>query len=68
MLCWVQEEWIVEAVDQKTKKIEVRKTEGLLQVLLDFVTKRLQSATPVKIFIVLYLHRVSGITGKDLQI
>lgn len=32
MLCWVQEEWIVEAVDQKTKKIEVRKTEGLLQV------------------------------------
>lgn len=55
-------------MDQKTKKIEVRKTEGLLQVLLDFVTKRLQSATPVKIFIVLYLHRVSGITGKDLQI
>lgn len=65
MLCWVQEEWIVEAVDQKTKKIEVRKTEGLLQVLLDFVTN---FVTPVKIFIVLYFHRVSGITGKDIQI
>lgn len=42
MLCWEQEEWIIEAVDQKTKKIEVRRTGGLLQVLLDFVTKRLQ--------------------------
>lgn len=53
-------------MDQKTKKIEVRRAGGLLQVLLDFVTKSLQSATPV-IILVLYFHRVGGITGKDLQ-